>query len=481
MPQNGFETVIGLEIHAQLLTKSKLFCGDSTIFGDTPNSHVSAISLAHPGTLPVLNKEAVKLAIKLGVALDCTINQYNYFARKHYFYPDLPNGYQISQNAAPICVGGAIPIATATGIRHIALNRIHLENDAGKSIHDADPENTLIDLNRAGTALVEIVTEPVISSPEEASACLAMVRSIVRHLGVCDGNMEEGSLRCDVNISVRKKGDPRLGTKVEIKNLNSVRNVKRAATYEEARLTRMIENGEEVLQQTRNFDADTGITTALRTKEEANDYRYFPDPDLPPIIVTSEEIEEIRKSIPLLPHEIAQELTHKYGLGQEASSIISGDDLLYHLFESASVLTGQHAALANWLIGPLKSLINEKGASSIEGITAPKLVSLAELTAQNSVSFATAAAKILPEMLSGNEHDALAIARKLNLLQVKDTDALNEWIDQVLARFPEKVLEYQKGKKSLTGFFAGEVKKLSKGKADIKSAMEILSQKLNKQ
>ena len=481
MPQNGFETVIGLEIHAQLLTKSKLFCGDSTIFGDTPNSHVSAISLAHPGTLPVLNKEAVRLAIKLGVALDCTINQYNYFARKHYFYPDLPNGYQISQNAAPICVGGAIPIATATGIRHIALNRIHLENDAGKSIHDADPENTLIDLNRAGTALVEIVTEPVISSPEEASACLAMVRSIVRHLGVCDGNMEEGSLRCDVNISVRKKGDSRLGTKVEIKNLNSVRNVKRAATYEEARLTRMIENGEEVLQQTRNFDADTGITTALRTKEEANDYRYFPDPDLPPIIVTSEEIEEIRKSLPLLPHEIAQELTHKYGLGQEASSIISGDDLLYHLFESASVLTGQHAALANWLIGPLKSLINEKGASSIEGITAPKLVSLAELTAQNSVSFATAAAKILPEILSGNEHDALAIARKLNLLQVNDTDALNEWIDQVLARFPEKVLEYQKGKKSLTGFFAGEVKKLSKGKADIKSAMEILSQKLNKQ
>lgn len=481
MPQNGFETVIGLEIHAQLLTKSKLFCGDSTIFGDTPNSHVSAISLAHPGTLPVLNKEAVKLAIKLGVALDCTINQYNYFARKHYFYPDLPNGYQISQNAAPICVGGAIPIATATGIRHIALNRIHLENDAGKSIHDADPENTLIDLNRAGTALVEIVTEPVISSPEEASACLAMVRSIVRHLGVCDGNMEEGSLRCDVNISVRKKGDSRLGTKVEIKNLNSVRNVKRAATYEEARLTRMIENGEEVLQQTRNFDADTGITTALRTKEEANDYRYFPDPDLPPIIVTSEEIEEIRKSLPLLPHEIAQQLTHKYGLGQEASSIISGDDLLYHLFESASMLTGQHAALANWLIGPLKSLINEKGASSIEGITAPKLVSLAELTAQNSVSFANAAAKILPEMLSGNEDDALTIARKLNLLQVNDTDALNEWIDQVLARFPEKVLEYQKGKKSLTGFFAGEVKKLSKGKADIKSAMEILSQKLNKQ
>ncbi|MBW7840002.1 MAG: Asp-tRNA(Asn)/Glu-tRNA(Gln) amidotransferase subunit GatB [Chitinophagaceae bacterium] len=481
MPQNGFDTVIGLEIHAQLLTKSKLFCGDSTVFGDTPNSHVSAVSLAHPGTLPVLNKEAVKLAIKLGVALDCTINQYNYFARKHYFYPDLPNGYQISQNAAPICVGGAIPIVTAAGIRHIALNRIHLENDAGKSIHDADPENTLIDLNRAGTALVEIVTEPVISSPEEASACLAMVRSIVRHLGVCDGNMEEGSLRCDVNISVRKKGDSRLGTKVEIKNLNSVRNVKRAATYEEARLTRMIENGEEVLQQTRNFDADTGITTALRTKEEANDYRYFPDPDLPPIIVTSEEIEEIRKSLPLLPHEIAQQLTHKYGLGQEASSIISGDDLLYHLFESASMLTGQHAALANWLIGPLKSLINEKGASSIEGITAPKLVSLAELTAQNSVSFANAAAKILPEMLSGNEDDALTIARKLNLLQVNDTDALNEWIDQVLARFPEKVLEYQKGKKSLTGFFAGEVKKLSKGKADIKSAMEILSQKLNKQ
>ncbi|MCO6496549.1 MAG: Asp-tRNA(Asn)/Glu-tRNA(Gln) amidotransferase subunit GatB [Chitinophagaceae bacterium] len=480
MSQNGFETVIGLEIHAQLLTKSKLFCGDSTVFGDTPNSHISAVSLAHPGTMPVLNKEAVRLATRLGVALKCKINRYNYFERKHYFYPDLPAGFQTSQNDLPICSGGAIPVSTESGIKEIALNRIHLEEDAGKSVHDADPTNTLIDLNRAGTALVEIVTEPVISSPEEAAACLAMIRSIVRRLDVCDGNMEEGSLRCDVNISVKRKDDTRLGTKVEIKNLNSVRNVKRAASYEEERLTNLIKNGEEVFQQTRSFDAETGVTSALRSKEEATDYRYFPEPNLPPVIISEEEIEAIRKELPLLPHEIEQELIRKYEIGKEAASIISADEMLYNYFEAASSRTQYHSAIANWLIGPVKSLMNEQGEAAVASLTTDGLLSLASATAENKVAFNVAATKVLPEMLALKRDDAMAIAKELNLLQVSNIGSLNGWVDEVLSKFPGKVQEYKKGKKNLTGFFAGEVKKLSKGKADIKTAIEILSQKLNK-
>ncbi len=478
MPQTQYEPVIGLEIHAQLLTRSKLFCGDSTEFGGEPNTHISAVNLAYPGTLPVLNKEAVRLAVKLGLSLGCTINSTSIFDRKNYFYPDLPKGYQISQNSIPVCSGGAIPIVVDGEEKGILLNRIHIEEDAGKSIHDDGNDYTMIDLNRAGTPLVEIVTEPVITSADEAYECLAMVRKIVRYLGVCDGNMEEGSLRCDANISVRRKGETKLGTKVEVKNLNSVRNVRRAITFEIERLTGLLSSGQVVEQQTRNFDADTGTTSALRSKEEANDYRYFPDPDLPPVLISEEEISSIRNSLKPLPHEIQKEMVSEYKIPAEAASIICDDVFLMELFSEGINRTQNYQALANWLIGPVKSHLNDAGANDGR-ITPEKLASLADLTSGGSVAFAVASSRIFPVMLDSDE-DALTIAKRLNLIQTNDSDVLNEWIEAVFDSMPEKVIEYRKGKKNLVGLFAGEVKKLSKGKADMKTAISLITEKLNK-
>ncbi len=477
MSHSEFEPVIGLEIHAQLLTESKLFCGDRNVFGDAPNSHVSTISLAHPGTLPVLNKEAVRLAVKLGLALNCNINSPNYFDRKNYFYPDLPKGYQISQQAIPICSGGYIPITVNGTEKKITLNRIHMEEDAGKSIHDMDDHYTNIDLNRAGVPLVEIVTEPVIASAEEAFQCLTSIRRILRYLQVCDGNMEEGSLRCDANISVRRKGEKKLGTKVEIKNLNSIRNLKRAVLFETERLTDILKSGGAVLQETRGFDAETGITHSQRTKEEANDYRYFPDPDLPPVIIPEIEISEIQRQIPALPSKIEKEMINQFHIATEAASIICDDDTLLPLFLEAKNKTKNLQAVANWLIGPVKSLINENGHTS-EKINAEKIVSLADLTSEGLVAFAIAANRIFPEIIHSGE-DALAIAERLNLIQNNDTGFLNECVETVLRNMPDKVSEYHKGKKNLVGLFAGEVKKLSKGKADMKAAITIITEKLN--
>ncbi|HRH61575.1 MAG TPA: Asp-tRNA(Asn)/Glu-tRNA(Gln) amidotransferase subunit GatB, partial [Chitinophagaceae bacterium] len=300
-PFDKYETVIGLEVHAQLATESKLFCGDSVAFGASPNTHVSAITLGHPGTLPKTNKKAVEYAIKLGLACNCTIERYNYFARKNYFYPDLPKGYQVSQHTTPICKGGSVRIRTEHGPQDVQLNRIHIEEDAGKSIHDADDDFTMVDYNRAGTALVEIVTEPVLHTADEAAQYVTELRRLVRWIAVCDGNMEEGSLRCDANVSVRLKGEKKLGTKVEVKNLNSIRNVKRAIEYEAERMMAMLENGETITQQTRSFDAATDTTFAIRDKEEANDYRYFPEPDLPPFHLSEVFIEDIRNTLPALP------------------------------------------------------------------------------------------------------------------------------------------------------------------------------------
>ena len=478
MPQTEYEPVIGLEVHAQLLTKSKLFCGDSVAFGSEPNTQISEVSLAYPGTLPVLNKEAVHLAVKLGLALGCTVNRTSIFDRKNYFYPDLPKGYQISQNSVPACLGGAIPIIIDGIEKKIALNRIHIEEDAGKSIHDDADVYTKIDLNRAGTPLVEIVTEPVIASADEAFKCLAMIRKIVRYLNVCDGNMEEGSLRCDANISVRKKGDTKLGTKVEVKNLNSVRNVKRAISFEIERLTNILMAGEAVVQQTRNFDADSGTTSALRTKEEANDYRYFPDPDLAPVLISEEEISSIHNSLKPLPHQIEKELCEAYSVPAEAASIICDEPMLMDLFEVTKGFTNEYVAVANWLIGPVKSHLNEQGDNG-KGISPKKIAALADLTAKGLVSFAMASSWVFPEVLKSDEA-VTAIAKRLNLIQVSDSGALNEWIDSVIANMPEKVSDYKKGKKNLIGLFAGEVKKLSKGKADMKAAISLITEKLNK-
>src|ERR1700733_5462625 len=314
MNNSTYEVVIGLEVHAQLLTKSKLFCGDSAAFGGQPNTHVSSVTLAHPGTLPKMNKKAIEYAIKLGLALNCDIEQNNYFTRKNYFYPDLPKGYQVSQHTTPICKNGHVTIKVGDTVRNIILNRIHMEEDAGKSLHDVDDNYTCIDLNRAGVPLLEIVTEPDLHSAEEAFAFLTELRRMVRWLNVCDGNMEEGSMRCDANISIRLHGATKLGTRVEVKNLNSIRNVKRAIEHEVQRLIVIVDKGEKVIQETRSFDANNGTTFSLRSKEEADDYRYFPDPDLTPFNITDEFLQSIKASIPALPEELEKKYTTVFNL-----------------------------------------------------------------------------------------------------------------------------------------------------------------------
>ena len=475
-----YEAVIGLEVHTQLLTKSKLFCGDSTIFGSAPNTSVSPVSLAHPGTLPVMNKKAIDYAIKLGLVFNCEIVRNNYFARKNYFYPDLPKGYQVSQHTTPICKNGYVTINIDGVKRNILLNRIHLEEDAGKSIHDADENYTCIDLNRAGVPLLEIVSEPDIHTAEEAFAYVTEIRKIVRYLRICDGNMEEGSMRCDANISVRLKGEKKLGTKVEVKNLNSIRNVKKAIDFEIKRLIKIGEKGEQVIQQTRSFDASNGTTFSLRSKEEANDYRYFPEPDLTPFFITDEKIESIKRSLPELPATLEKKFTEQYSLPLTDAKVLSDDPETATFFENIISHTTNYKAAANWVLGPVKSYLNDSNTSienlSIGSKTFAKLIEIVE---KESVSFGVAASRIFPVLVKSPGREPIEIAQELNVLQEKNDDSLNTWVEEVLSKMPDKVSEYKKGKKNLIGLFSGEVKKISKGKADMKAVNQILNQKLN--
>jgi len=475
-----YEPVIGLEVHTQLLTNSKLFCGDSTVFGSPPNTNVSAISLAHPGTLPMMNEKAVELAIKLGLAFDCDITTNNYFARKNYFYPDLPKGYQVTQHTTPICKKGTVTIQVGGTERNVLLNRIHLEEDAGKSIHDVDENYTSIDLNRAGVPLLEIVSEPDLFSSDEAFAYVTEIRKMVRYLQICDGNMEEGSMRCDANISVRRKGEKKLGTKVEVKNLNSIKNVKRAIDFEINRLIQLLENGEEVIQQTRSFDAANGTTFSLRTKEEANDYRYFPEPDLAPFVVTNKEISSIKASLPELPMALEKRLIAEYSLTPETAKVICDDRETAAFFQKTIKHTNHYKSAANWIIGPVKYYLNENNME-IEKfpVSSKTMAHLVDLVEKGSVSFGVAASKIFPVLIQSDKKEPFEIAKELNLLQEKNDDTLNTWIDEVLANMPDKISEYKKGKKNLIGLFAGEVKKKSKGKADMQAVNKILHQKLN--
>ena len=477
---NQYEAVIGLEVHAQLATASKLFCGDSTAFGAEPNTHISPITMGHPGTLPKTNKKAVEYAIRLGLACNCAIEQENYFARKNYFYPDLPKGYQISQHTTPICKGGFITIKTASGKRNISLNRIHMEEDAGKSIHDLNADFTCIDLNRAGTPLVEIVTEPDLFSAEEAWQYVTEVRRLVRWIGICDGNMEEGSLRCDANISIRLKGETRLGTKVEVKNLNSIRNVKKAIEYEIDRMIVLVETGGRVQQQTRSFDAATDTTFAIRDKEEANDYRYFPDPDLAPFHITDEFVHQIKQSLPALPNELTAKYQTTFGLNDYDASQLCDEKITAAYFESVIPFTTHYKALTNWILGPLRQYLNETGLTfeSIS-LTPNILAELINLVEDGKVSFSAASSRILPLLFTDNR-PPIVIAEQLELLQTSDTTELENWVNQVIEAMPDKIIEYQKGKKGLIGLFVGEVKKRSKGKADPKLVTQILEQKLNK-
>lgn len=474
-----YEAVIGLEVHAQLATESKLFCGDATSFGAAPNTQVSAITLGHPGTLPKTNKKAVEYAIRLGLACGCAIERYNYFARKNYFYPDLPKGYQVSQHTTPICVGGSVVIKTAAGTRAVQLNRIHIEEDAGKSVHDIDPDFTSVDYNRAGVPLVEIVTEPDMHSAEEAYQYVTEVRRLVKWLGVCDGNMEEGSLRCDANVSIRLKGETKLGTKVEVKNLNSIRNVKKAIEFEIDRMIEIVESGGTIKQQTRSFDAGNDTTFAIRDKEEANDYRYFAEPDLAPFDLTEAFIGDIRAALPALPADLLQHYQEHLGLSEYDAAQLCQDKETADYFTSVTTHTTNYKGAANWINGPIRQYINEHKLSfEAFTLTPLQLAGLLQLVEEGKVNFSVAASHILPVLLQDTTKDALTVATHLNLLQVSDSGELESWVNAAIESMPDKVAEYRKGKKGLIGLFVGEVKKLSKGKADPKMVTSLLQEKL---
>ena len=471
--------VIGLEVHAQLLTKSKLFCGDSAAFGGEPNTHISPVTLAHPGTLPKMNRKAIEYAIKLGLALHCNIEQHNYFARKNYFYPDLPKGYQVSQHTTPICKNGFVKIKTSEGERNILLNRIHMEEDAGKSLHDVDENFTAIDLNRAGVCLLEIVSEPDLHSSDEAFAYITELRKLVRWLNICDGNMEEGSMRCDANISIRLKGETKLGTRVEVKNLNSIRNVKKAIEIEVARLIEITEAGNKIIQETRSFDAGNNTTFSLRSKEEADDYRYFPEPDLTPFFITDEFLQQVKESIPALPETLEKKYQEVLHLTPYDSHVICSDKETVNYFEAIIKHTSNYKAAANWLLGPVKSHLNDNQKDIKDFILpAEKIAAIIQLVDEAKVNFSNASTKIFGALIADPQKEPLQIATALNLLQENDSGSVETWVDEAIAKMPDKVREYKSGKKGLIGLFAGEVKKISKGKADMQMVNKLLNEKL---
>jgi aspartyl-tRNA(Asn)/glutamyl-tRNA(Gln) amidotransferase subunit B len=477
--RDKYTAVIGLEVHAQLLTKSKIYNTDSTKYGSLPNTNVSVITLAHPGTLPRLNKRVVEYAIKMGLACHSNITRFNIFDRKNYFYPDLPKGYQITQDRTPICMGGYVTIDSKDGVRNIALHRIHIEEDAGKSIHLADEADTLVDFNRAGVPLIEIVSLPDIKTSEEAYAYLTEIRKLVRYLEICDGNMEEGSLRCDANISVMLNGAREFGKKIEVKNMNSIRNVQRAIDHEIERQIEEIEKGTTIFSETRTFDASTGLTYGMRTKEELNDYRYFPDPDLSPLVVSETWLEEIKRSLPALPRELYTKYVEQFKLPEYDAHVLTDTKDLAMYFEEVCKLTKNYKAASNWLMGPVKSYLNDLSLSADEFPIPPKvLVELMDLVDSNKVSFSVASQRVFLELLKNPNKSALEVAQQLNLIQESNHDAIIPIIDEVLKEFPLKVEEYKNGKKGIVGMFMGEVMKRSKGKADPKVANELITKKL---
>jgi aspartyl-tRNA(Asn)/glutamyl-tRNA(Gln) amidotransferase subunit B len=471
-----YELVVGLEVHVQLSTQSKIFSADSAAFGGGPNTHISPVSLGHPGTLPKVNSRAIEYAVKLGLAVDSRINLHNQFARKNYFYADLPKGYQISQDTEPICIGGAIEVhLKGGGTKTIAIHHIHLEEDAGKSMHDQHSTESLIDLNRAGVPLLEIVSEPDIHSAEEAQQYLIEIRKLVRYLGISDGNMEEGSVRCDANISVRLKGSQKLGNRCEVKNLNSIRNVQRAIEHEFVRQIEVIEDGGSIAQNTLNFDADTGETSVLRSKEMANDYRYFPDPDLPPVILTEEYVEQVRAIMPQLPKALYQKYINELGLSPYDASVITADKDLVDYFEGLTAICKHYKAAANWLMGPVKSYLNDHNLGITDLTLSPaQLADLIALVDSGKVSNSVAAHKIFPVLVKNPAKAATQVAEELNLLIDEAASDVSDFIKQTLAKHPDKVAEYHHGKKGVVGLFMGEIMKLSKGKIDPKKTNQLL-------
>ena len=472
-----FDVVIGLEIHAQIISNSKLFSGSSTQFGADPNQNVSLVDAAMPGMLPVINKECIRQAIKTGLGLKAKINNYSVFDRKNYFYADLPQGYQISQYTQPIVGEGLVIIDLPDGTsKEIGIERLHLEQDAGKSLHDQHPSKTYIDLNRSGIALMEIVSKPDITSPEEASIYVKKIRSILRYLGTCDGNMEQGSLRCDVNVSVKRKDEP-LGTRCEIKNLNSIKFLMQAIQFEANRQVLLIEEGEKIEQETRLFDSQNGETRSMRSKEDAHDYRYFPDPDLLPLEITDDFINNISSSLPKLPDEIREELKVKYGLSSYDAAVITEEkDIADYFFKAAEGRDGK--LISNWLTSELFGMLNKNGLSIIQSPIKPEdLGELVDLISDGTIS-GRIAKDIFPEIFKTRK-SASEIINERGLKQTSDKDEINSIINGVLLQNKDKVNEFKNGKEKLFGFFVGQVMKQSQGKANPKIVNELLKKKLS--
>jgi len=475
---NNYEVIIGLEVHAQVTSNSKLFSSSSTKFGAEPNTQVSLVDAAFPGMLPVINQFCVKQAIKTGIGLKAKINNKSIFDRKNYFYADLPQGYQISQYKYPIVGEGTVILDMPYGQKEVGIERLHLEQDAGKSIHDMDPENTLVDLNRSGVALMEIVSKPDLSSPEEVNVYIKKIRSIMRYLGTCDGNMQEGSLRADVNVSVKRKGEKELGTRCEIKNVNSIKFMQMSIISEANRQVDLIEDGKIIDQETRQFDTRKNETRSMRSKEDAHDYRYFPDPDLLPLEITNDFIEQIKSEIPELPDEKKKRFIEKYKLSSYEATILVSDIEISKYFEE--VIDKSDIKLAtNWITGELFALLNDKNLEISESpISSKNLSKLINLIKDGTISGKIA--KSVFEMMIDSDNDPELIVKEKNLKQESDPKELEKLIDKIINENLDKVKEYKSGKEKLFGFFVGQVMKVSGGKANPKIANEILKDKLSK-
>lgn len=475
----NYETIIGLEVHVQLATQSKAFCGDATAFGAQPNTHISPVSLAYPGTLPRANARHIELAVRLGLALGCQINSENAFDRKNYFYADLPKGYQITQDRAPICLGGALPVRVGQEWKSIRIHHIHMEEDAGKSIHTESPRHSLIDLNRAGVPLLEIVTEPELRSAAEVDAFMAGMRQLVRYLDVSDGNMEQGSLRCDINVSIRPQGEAKLRERCEIKNINSMRYARQAIAYEVERQIALMESGKQVQQQTLNFDPDTGRTSPLRDKEDAHDYRYFPEPDLPPVVLDNAYLERIRATLPALPRALYHQFMDEYGVSAYDAALLTEERDTAELFLSLCQKYDNAKGLANLIINRLFSWCQEQHIALRDlGVSAAQLVAFQQMIDEGKVSNSVAYQRVFPAWMDEPSQPPLAVAKKLNLIQTSDTDYLEPLAREILDTFPDKVAAYRKGKKGLLGFFMGQLMRASRGKADPKVGNKLLQELL---
>jgi aspartyl-tRNA(Asn)/glutamyl-tRNA(Gln) amidotransferase subunit B len=479
-----YEPVIGLEVHAQMLTKSKAFCSCTTEFGNAPNHNTCPICLGHPGTLPVLNENLVRFIVRMGLATNCEIRERSIFARKNYFYPDLPKGYQVSQYDTPICHDGWVEVEMQDGTtKRIGITRIHMEEDAGKSIHDFGSE-TLVDLNRAGVPLIEIVSEPDMRSSDEAYAYLTMIKSIVTYLGICDGNMEEGSLRCDANVSVRLRGAEKFGQKTEVKNMNSFRNVKLALESEIERQILLIESGGKVLHQTMLFDANKGVTRPMRTKEDAHDYRYFPEPDLLPVTIHEEYKAEVRKELPELQRERRDRLVAAYALPKYDANLLTVDRSIADFFETAidslPAKSNEHVkSLSNYIMGDVMRTMSEKKQSIRDvGIAPDHLAELVSLVQDKTISNKIAK-DLFPELINAKQSPKEMVASR-GLVQVTDTTALREAVRQVIAANPDNLAKYKSGKVTLFGFFVGQTMKATQGKANPEVVNELLKEELEK-